>query len=86
MHSLAEVEQAGNEYYAWRSVCQQLERASAAIDINNEPALHAALVLWGEELAQLRSMQDPQLRVKWLCEARSEAPEYQEENAHYPEH
>jgi hypothetical protein len=58
-----------DEWIAWRAVCFELERASAAIYINDEPRLHAALVLWGEAIAALRRTQDPTDCERWLVEA-----------------
>lgn len=46
------------EHVAWLSVCRELKNASASLDLNEENALHAALVLWGEELFWLRRHQD----------------------------
>ena len=67
-HSLAEVQQAQREHQAWLIACRELKREG--IDINENEPIHAALVVWGEELAQLRSMQDGQVRVNAQADAR----------------
>jgi len=46
------------EHQAWLAVVQQLKRCACVIDINEEPALHAAITLWGETLYDLRRWQD----------------------------
>lgn len=42
------------EWRAWQEVVTALKNASAAIDINEEPHLAAAIEFWGETLVVLR--------------------------------
>lgn len=53
-----ELAQAQREHRAWLALCRELKNASASLDINEEDALHAAIILWGENLAHLRMTQD----------------------------
>lgn len=62
-----------DEWTAWRLVCDELTKCSAAIDINVEPRLHAALVLWGERMAALRRTQGPADCAAWLEQAERKA-------------
>ena len=53
---LALIEQQAIEYEAWRAVMHELEERGVG-DVNaggRDERLHDAIVLWGEELAQLR--------------------------------
>lgn len=60
--------QAHIEWITWHQVCHQLK--ALKVDINTEKALHRALVLWGEELAALRALQEPAIVAEALTEAR----------------
>jgi hypothetical protein len=64
---LAEIDRAAHEYAAWQAIVLELKRAG--LDINQEEALHAAIKLWGEQLAYLRELQDAELRANALDEA-----------------
>jgi hypothetical protein len=66
MHHPGASDEMHEEWIAWRMVCGELEKCACAIDINVEPNLHNALVLWGERLAALRRTQDPEDCADWL--------------------
>lgn len=65
---LEEDQQAYTEWITWHQVCHQLK--ALKVDINTEKALHRAIVLWGEELAALRALQEPAVVAEALTEAR----------------
>jgi hypothetical protein len=68
-HSLAEISQATSEHHAWLAAMSELKRLG--IDINQEDRLHALLVAWGEELAELRDFMDLSTQQRLLGEARA---------------
>lgn len=55
------------EHRAWLAFCRELKRGG--IDINEATQIHAAIVLWGEYLAQLRLRQENEVVVAALAEA-----------------
>lgn len=61
--------QMAREHQAWLAFVQQLKLAACSIDLNEEHALHAAVTLWGEELARLRSCQDEETLQRVYDEA-----------------
>jgi len=64
------------EHQAWLLFVEQLKRCACVIDINEEHALHAAVTLWGEELARLRAHQDDEVLERV----------YEEATARYAQH
>jgi hypothetical protein len=58
------------EHAAWLGLVRALENASASLNLNDEKGLHAAIVLWGEELAHLRMTQDREVWEVADAEAR----------------
>lgn len=67
--SLEKLGRMEREWHAWTAIVLQLKNASASIDINEEPQLHAAILLWGEQLAILRASQQPEHRAAGLEKA-----------------
>jgi hypothetical protein len=65
---LGRLDQMDREHTAWRAVCRELEKA--AVDIEEASDLHAAITLWGEELAQLRA-EAPEYLAPALAEKRA---------------
>ena len=58
------------EWIAWRHACDEL--VALGVDINDQPRLHAALVLWGERLVALR-VDQPQYVGPALADAEKAA-------------
>jgi hypothetical protein len=52
-----------DEWKTWQRVVDALTKCSAAIDINQEPLLAAAIELWGESLVGLREGQTKKVRL-----------------------
>jgi hypothetical protein len=55
------------EHQAWLAAMRELERLG--IDINEAEQFHAAITLWGEELAHLRMTQERDVLQKAYDEA-----------------
>lgn len=55
------------EHQSWLAVGRMLKQAG--IDLNGDDALTAALQLWGENLAMLRSLQPSEQAVEAMVEA-----------------
>lgn len=76
MDTLETLPQMEREHQSWLMFVRELKRASGGtttleLDLNEETQLHAAVTLWGEELAALRRMQDEDVIIKALDEARA---------------
>lgn len=71
-HKMNEQEQANREHDAWRQLCLHLEQhLPRNVTINDGcDFLIITVKLWGEELAQLRRMQDPAVASRALMDAR----------------
>lgn len=65
--SAVPVTQMAREHQAWLLFVHQLQ--NVGIVINEEDALHAAVTLWGEELARLRAHQDEETLHRAYSEA-----------------
>jgi hypothetical protein len=57
------------EHRAWLAAMRELKQIG--IDINEQDQFHAAITLWGEELADLRSLLSGEIRKKAYEEARA---------------
>jgi hypothetical protein len=59
------------EHVAWLELAVTQLRKVRGLDVNEDQALHAAIVLWGERLVALRVTQDESVRQAALEEAQA---------------
>ena len=59
------------EWKAWRSLCHHLKDRGLDVDLKENKSVVNAIILWGEELAELRKHHELEDDIDTLCE---EAP------------